>query len=197
MNDRRVKYTHMVLKQALITLLADKPINKITTTEICALADVNRGTFYTHYTDQYDLLKQIQDDFADEVLELQAKRHAEQMSTLAMITALADYFREQLPLCRVLFTTSGGEELIAKLMRTAYTEFAADWPDETTEPGDLEMLFTFVAHGAAATLRQWVMTGAVETSDHVARLIQQTSIHGSASFRKPAAPVRQRNHQAG
>ena len=186
MTDRRVKYTHMVLKQALIKLLADKPINKITTTEICTLADVNRGTFYTHYTDQYDLLQQIQDDFADEVLELQARRASEQLSTLAMITALATYFREQLPLCRVLFTTSGGEELIAKLMRNAYTEFVAGWPAGTTEPADLELLFTFIAHGSAATLRQWVMADAKETPDHVARLILQTSTHGSASFRRPA-----------
>jgi len=183
-NDRRVKYTHMVLKQALVTLLGAKPITKITTTEICALADVNRGTFYTHYTDQYDLLQQIQDEFAAEVLELQVKRRSERLSTLAMLTGLATYFREQLPLCKVLFTTSGGEELIAKLMHDASTEFLESWQDQGTEPADAEMLYEFIAHGAAAVLRRWIMTGATQPSERVARLIIQASAHGSASFRK-------------
>jgi len=182
--DRRVKYTHQVLKQALITLLAQKPITKITTTEICALADVNRGTFYTHYTDQYDLLAQIQDDFVAEVLDLQDKRRSEHMSTLAMLTELAIYFREQLPLCKVLFTTSGGEELIAKLMHDASREFLEGWQGQAIPPADVETLYEFIAHGSAAVLRQWVMTGAIEPPEHIARIIIQASMHGSASFRK-------------
>jgi len=182
--DRRVKYTHMMLKQALITLLEQKPITKITTTEICMLADVNRGTFYTHYTDQYDLLQQIQDDFAAEVLDLQAKRRSDRMSTQEMLTGLATYFHEQLPLCKVLFTTTGGEELITKLMNDASKEFLETWPDQTTPPEDLEMLYEFVAHGSAAVLRHWVMTGASQPPGDVARVIIQTSMHGSAWFRK-------------
>lgn len=182
-SDRRVKYTHMVLKQALITLLAAKPITKITTTEICALADVNRGTFYTHYTDQYDLLQQIQDEFAAEVLDLQSKRRSEHLSTQDMLTELATYFREQLPLCKVLFTTSGGEELIAKLMHDASEEFLESWHGQGAEPADAEMLYEFIAHGAASVLRGWVMADAPQPPEHVAHLIIQASTSGSASFR--------------
>jgi len=174
----------MVLREALVTLLANKPITKITTTEICALADVNRGTFYTHYTDQYDLLQSIQDDFAAEVLDLQARRRSERMSTQAMLTGLATYFRQQLSLCKVLFTTTGGEDLIARLIRDASTEFIATWPDQATDPDDLEMLYEFIARGSAAVLRHWIMTDATQPPEHIAQLVIKASMHGSASFRK-------------
>ena len=61
--DRRVKYTRMVIKESLINLLEEKDISQITIKEICENADVNRSTFYAHYTDQYDLLRKIEDEF--------------------------------------------------------------------------------------------------------------------------------------
>ena len=38
--DRRTKYTKTVIRQALFDLLQEKPINKITVTDVCKLADI-------------------------------------------------------------------------------------------------------------------------------------------------------------
>ena len=55
--DARVKYTKMVLKKALLELMQHKPVNKITVKEICERAELNRATFYAHYSDCFDLLE--------------------------------------------------------------------------------------------------------------------------------------------
>ena len=55
--DRKTRYTRMVLQDSLIELMKEKPISKITIKELCEKADINRTTFYAHYTDQYDLLR--------------------------------------------------------------------------------------------------------------------------------------------
>ena len=60
--DARVKYTKMVLKQALLELMQRKPINKITVKEVCERAELNRATFYAHYSDCFDLLENIEED---------------------------------------------------------------------------------------------------------------------------------------
>ena len=65
--DRRIRYTKMVIKQALFKLMKDNPINKITVTEICESAEINRGTFYTYYTDPYDLMAQIENELYSEI----------------------------------------------------------------------------------------------------------------------------------
>ena len=49
--DRRVRRTREQLKRALTQLLLEKPVREITVRELTDRADVNRGTFYAHYTD--------------------------------------------------------------------------------------------------------------------------------------------------
>ncbi|MBO5292208.1 MAG: TetR/AcrR family transcriptional regulator C-terminal domain-containing protein [Lachnospiraceae bacterium] len=48
--------THVLLRQALFTLLSVKPFDKISLTDICRLAMVPRSTFYRHFEDKYALL---------------------------------------------------------------------------------------------------------------------------------------------
>ena len=66
--DKRIRYTKMFLKEALIELLHKKPISKITIKELCEKAEINRSTFYTHYIDQYDLLDQIKQELLNNSL---------------------------------------------------------------------------------------------------------------------------------
>ena len=46
--DARVRYTQKVLKEVLLQLLEQKPVNRITVKEVCERAELNRTTFYTH-----------------------------------------------------------------------------------------------------------------------------------------------------
>ena len=55
--------TKDAIKTTFMELLNRKPLNKITVTEICALADVNRSTFYAYYTDIFDLHRKILKEF--------------------------------------------------------------------------------------------------------------------------------------
>ncbi len=57
--DRRTKYTRNAIRDALMELLKTKPYSKISVTEICRLAEINRGTFYIHYYDVDDVLDDI------------------------------------------------------------------------------------------------------------------------------------------
>ncbi len=64
--DRRTKYTRKVIRDALMELLNTKPYSKISVTEICRLAEINRGTFYIHYYDVDDVLDDIlEQSFSD------------------------------------------------------------------------------------------------------------------------------------
>ena len=64
--DRRVKYTKKIIKECFFDLLNEKEINKITVSELCTKADINRATFYRYYIDIYDLLEKIQEEFIEE-----------------------------------------------------------------------------------------------------------------------------------
>lgn len=63
--DRRTKYTKDIIKKSLLKMVKKKPFEKITVTEICKICEINRGTFYIHYCDLYDVL----DDLLDEMFQ--------------------------------------------------------------------------------------------------------------------------------
>ncbi len=60
MNKNESKYFNTAIKmdEALITLLEKKDFSYITIKEICSVAGVNRSTFYLHYENTSDLLKE-------------------------------------------------------------------------------------------------------------------------------------------
>jgi AcrR family transcriptional regulator len=66
--DRRTQYTQSVIKEAFIQLLQKMPVEKISVTEICKIAEINRGTFYIHYQDPYDVLKQIESEYGNKIV---------------------------------------------------------------------------------------------------------------------------------
>ena len=53
--DLRIKRSRKYLIEALLTLMKDKPLQKISVRDITQEAMVNRSTFYAHFTDKYDL----------------------------------------------------------------------------------------------------------------------------------------------
>ena len=58
--ERRYRRTETLILNGLTTLLQQKSIKEITVRELADLVDINRSTFYLHYTDIYDLLEQTE-----------------------------------------------------------------------------------------------------------------------------------------
>ena len=49
--DRRTRYTRRLIQDTLLALMDKKPFSRVTVTELCRHAEINRGTFYLHYLD--------------------------------------------------------------------------------------------------------------------------------------------------
>jgi len=54
--DRRIEKTQNLLREALGSLIREKPYDAIAVTEILERANVGRSTFYPHFRDKCDLL---------------------------------------------------------------------------------------------------------------------------------------------
>ena len=66
--DHRVWVTQRLIREAFTGLLKQKPIQSISIKELCEVAGINRGTFYAHYRDIYDLREKIESDMYRDVL---------------------------------------------------------------------------------------------------------------------------------
>ncbi len=105
--DRRVKLTKRILKEALIELMHTKSLNEISIKKICEIADVNRSTFYHHYQSPQELYDDIINDIAltfNEILE----KHREKKSTQSAIVAeMLTYAEENRELFLVILSEKG------------------------------------------------------------------------------------------
>lgn len=63
--DRRTRRTRSAIRIAFATLLTKKDISKITIRDIADYADINRATFYLHYSDVYDVLEDLENEVAN------------------------------------------------------------------------------------------------------------------------------------
>ena len=54
--DKRSQRTREALKKTLAHMMIKQNINDITIKNLVVLANINRSTFYLHYTDIFDLL---------------------------------------------------------------------------------------------------------------------------------------------
>lgn len=62
-SDLRIIKTKRAIKENFLQLLKQKNLNKITVTELANLAEINKGTFYLHYSDIYALYNDVLLDY--------------------------------------------------------------------------------------------------------------------------------------
>ncbi|MEH7418950.1 TetR-like C-terminal domain-containing protein [Neobacillus drentensis] len=65
--DPRILRTRQLIKDALIDLLQEMEINKITVNRIAERATINRVTFYLHYDDIQDMLEKMAQEMAEDI----------------------------------------------------------------------------------------------------------------------------------
>jgi AcrR family transcriptional regulator len=66
--DPRAIRSKIMIKEAVVALLIENPdITKLTVQKIATRADLNRATFYLHFLDINDLLRQLVCDIFDDL----------------------------------------------------------------------------------------------------------------------------------
>ena len=75
--DLRIQRTQKAIVDAFYELLDEKAFSAITVIDICDRALINRGTFYTHFEDKYQLLDKCISDIMYGLHEQVKKAHGE------------------------------------------------------------------------------------------------------------------------
>ena len=82
-------------------------------------AEINRGTFYTHYKDPYDLLTQIEDEFFADIKEVLEKSQVLD-DDYAFLVKILEYIAINSALCRIILGEHGDKAFFQSLMDLAH-----------------------------------------------------------------------------
>jgi AcrR family transcriptional regulator len=169
---QKIRYTKMVIRQALLDLMKTNPVNKITVTEICELADINRGTFYAYYTDPYDLMAQIENVLFLEVNNV-LQKSIQSDTPSDMLVEILEYISKNIDLCKVLLSPNGDKEFVRRLVNIAHDKNIAEWhsfkPEMSIET--LELLYIFISNGTVGTVESWIINDPRQSPKEVAEFI--------------------------
>lgn len=183
--NRKVKYTKMVLKESLIKLLKEKPISRITITEICEEADINRATFYAHYSDQYNLLKQIEQELVDDINKYLANYnfHQNDPESLQMMEKIFEYIKENSELCSVLLSESGDKEFRKDVLMIVQKQCIQEWTTKKSVNKDIaEYLYSYATNGSIGAILKWLQNGMDRPTHEMAQIIIKMTDQGLSGF---------------
>ncbi|SHG29716.1 TetR/AcrR family transcriptional regulator [Ornithinibacillus halophilus] len=183
--DRRKKYTRKVLKDSLMTLLKEKPISTITVKELCKLADVNRSTFYAHYTDHFDLLDQVEDEIIEEMNRyLSGYNFEQEKEALQMTIKLLEYFSTKHDECRTLLNENGNSSFEKKVKTVAHRFLMKNWMEINNLDKELSnYLSAFIVSGSIQMMKMWLFNGMDKPPKEMAEIINNLINNGLLSVR--------------
>lgn len=182
-SDQRTRLTCMLIRQAFTGLLQEKPVQSISVKELCARAGINRGTFYSHYTDIYDLLSQMEEemmrDFKTALMPLLDSDTAD-LTPLKITTGIFKCLKENADLCAVTLGKYGDKDFATRLITIgrercleSYSKYFAH-----ATPKQIEYYYSFVSAGCIGLLEKWLADGMAASAEEIASAAENIMMKG-------------------
>lgn len=116
-NDSRVKRTKKLIKRGLTELSKTKSITKITVKELTDYIEINRGTFYLHYKDIYELVEALENELYNEFNSKISAITSDDLlkRPLEICELFCDHFREHMDTYSMLMGEHGDAQFTHKI----------------------------------------------------------------------------------
>lgn len=171
-SDRRVTKTRRAIRRAFAKLSAEKNVNDITILELAREADINRKTFYNHYSGIYAVVEEIEDEVCSQLGRLLEGFHQEQLvdNTEEIFRQLTQAINGYMDLYGSLILDN--QRLISKMavMLAERTRPALVERYQLAEPA-ADLMLSYCLGGIYHLYRDWYLAGRVRSPEEISRLV--------------------------
>lgn len=180
--DRRVRKTKRQLRQGLTELLAEKSAKDITVRELSERVDMNRGTFYLHYKDIFDMIERIEKEMFEDLHGVLEKHPVRSLNgkPLPMLIDVFRFVAKNADMCTVLIGKNGDLAFVNRLKSLVKDRCLSDWMKlfNTGKSKNFEYFYSFIVSGCIGLLQNWLENGMKEPPEHMASLAEQMILTG-------------------
>lgn len=183
--DQRVKLTQKLLKGALVLLLKEQHISKISVRAICDVADINRSTFYAHYSDSYDLLSKIEREALDNLNRYLDKQDFDNTKPLSgrILAKILDYLKDDTELFMVLLSENCDftfqKDILEEILKLSQIVSSNTNLSNDERLRHYSMVFTI--SGCVSIIQNWLQDGTIESTAELSEFIIRTVYYGISS----------------
>lgn len=173
MEDRRIRKNKKLLKQALLLLLAKHSIYEISITELCRLADVNRSTFYYHYSYIEQLIQDVHFDIFEKIYNfINAPQKINQpFSRKEQLIELFNEIKSGEGEIALIFRKGDPKLFINDCIKYYVDRF---WNENIDT--DKKYVLLYNLSGGMIMIFQWISEGFPISSEKLAEILYETSV---------------------
>ena len=173
--NRKIRYTKMVLRNSLMELMKTKSILSVTIKDLCELADISRSTFYAHYKDQYDLLRQIEEetlsyfeDMLNKYKDIRSKK-----DTARMVEEMLTYIANNKNSIQVLLSENGDLSFQRKMFLhfTGHNRITGYLSEKQQDDETNTYYSVFLIHGAIGLVQHWLKNNTSTPVPQLAKML--------------------------
>ncbi len=181
--DRRITRSRRALRRALIELIEERGLDGFTVNDLCARADLNRGTFYNHFRGKDDLLQSFEDEIMADLRTFQERISKMTLLDLAklklareplsLLVEVFDKLREQGDFLRAVLGPNGDAKFGSRLRDSLCTELILGLLHDRyrNDPSPFVQYYvTFYATAYLGVITRWLECGMKEDSEEMARI---------------------------
>lgn len=173
--NRRVRMTKRLMKDALLELLEQTDLSSVSVTAVCNAADVHRSTFYKYYSCPSDLLQEIEQEVLDRIPApmMEQNQHGEKNTLMAM-TDFLDYVKGNEQVFRILFSESVNSGFASRLVELLSSRYFTEMEEENALSS--RYLRLYIISGVVGMLREWMNDGFPGSSRKIAEMMRAFSV---------------------
>ena len=157
--NQRTRLTKRLLRESLLGLLEEKPVERITVKELCERAELNRSTFYAYYQDVVQLYYEMGNELVDALLDYVRDMGADRVQTEPMLA----YIRERREMFALLIYNGQFMDMNAPLQRRVFEEtIRYIWPagaEMSVAGPEWKYILQYMFMGGSGLIHRWVRDG--------------------------------------
>ena len=182
--DRRIRKTRAQLQNGLAKLMKTKSINEITVKELVDEVDINRSTFYLHYTDIYNLLEDIENRLMDEILRvIDRHKNVTDGGLLSIFTDIFTIIDANRDICSALIGEKGDMAFVQRMEDIIASHGVHDLMNQFMLPErPIHYMISFSMSGCIGMLKEWLSTENSEPPEYMANVAYNTVFHAFKAF---------------
>ena len=155
--DKRVMKTRRAIHSAMTRLLAEKPIEEITVTELSEKAEINRKTFYSYYSNVYMVAEEMEDEIVERFEETLRRIDFEELLQDPQTTfnTLARLITSDLDLYETIFTNRNQILFLQKIVTTLKQRIKTLYLDKGGKKSEMqEYLLEYIISGLVSVYQK-------------------------------------------
>ncbi len=183
--NQRVAISKRLLKEALLSLLKEKKIDKISITELCKKAEINRATFYRHYNVPQDVLTDIELEIIGKAQNI-APLPTTVKGALPYLEQLFTFAYDNADIVRILIANDADthfSHLLDSCNNSILQEKLHLLNGDLLDKDSVKLLAAYLGGGGYHLIKAWLMDDMPKTPQEIAKIIFNLIIRDLDAYR--------------